>query len=188
MSEPTLTDIARQLDEKLKESMRTKDQPMLNLVRMLKTKMMERRTAKGFSGEVNDALWIEVIGAYVKSLEKGIAEVRAGARIGDIGEAIEEHATAHGFSVVRQFVGHGIGRKLHEAPTVPNFGKARTGDLLKPGMVIAIEPMITAGRGDTRILNDGWTVVTTDGSLAAHFEHTVAVTPSGPEILTRLDG
>jgi methionyl aminopeptidase len=88
--------------------------------------------------------------------------------------------------VVTQFVGHGIGRRLHEEPSVPNFGKANTGFLLKPGMVLAIEPMIVLGKGKTRVLGDKWTVVTEDGSLAAHFEHTVAVTPSGPEILTTL--
>lgn len=123
-----------------------------------------------------------------QALYEAVARARVGNRIGDIGHAVESFVRPKGYGVVTQFVGHGVGRKLHEEPSVPNFGKVNTGPLLKPGMVIAIEPMITQGRGDTKILSDGWTVVTTDGGLAAHFEHTVAITPSGPEILTSLDG
>lgn len=122
-----------------------------------------------------------------QALYQGVARARPQNRIGDIGQAVQTWCESRGFGVVTQFVGHGIGRKLHEEPSVPNFGKAGTGPLLKPGMVLAIEPMITVGSPKTRILSDEWTVVTADGSLAAHFEHTVAITPSGPEILTVLD-
>ena len=123
-----------------------------------------------------------------ESLYVGIAQVKPGQRVGDIGHAIEGAVKAHGFGIVRQYVGHGIGRALHERPSVPNYGKPDTGDLLKPGMVLAIEPMITLGTWRTRMLKDRWTVVTADGSLAAHFEHTVAVTATGSEVLTVLDG
>jgi len=123
-----------------------------------------------------------------KSLYVGIAEARPGNRVGDIGFAIESTVKPLGFGIVRQMVGHGIGRALHERPSVPNYGKKNTGDLLKPGMCLAIEPMITLGGWKTKLLKDGWTVVTCDGSIAAHFEHTVAITPTGPEILTVLDG
>jgi methionyl aminopeptidase len=104
--------------------------------------------------------------------------------VGDIGAAVQGSAEAAGFSVVRDFVGHGIGRKLHEPPQVPNFGAAGTGAWLRPGLVLAIEPMVNAGGPGVRTLGDGWTAVTEDGSLSAHFEHTVAVTEEGPEILT----
>ena len=109
-----------------------------------------------------------------------------GARVGDIGHRVQAMVEASGFGVVRQYVGHGIGRNLHEEPSVPNYGKAGTGALLKPGMCIAIEPMVTMGSWRCRTLDDRWTVVTADGSLAAHFEHTVLVTTHGPEILTEL--
>ena len=122
-----------------------------------------------------------------KSLYDGIAAAQAGDRIGDIGHAIENAIRPHGFGIVRQYVGHGIGRALHERPSVPNYGKPNTGDLIKPGMCLAIEPMVTLGTWKTKTLDDFWTVVTADGSLAAHFEHTIAITPSGTEILTVLD-
>ena len=122
-----------------------------------------------------------------KSLYDGIAAAQSGDRIGDIGHAIESVIRPHGFGIVRQYVGHGIGRALHERPSVPNYGKPNTGDLLKPGMCLAIEPMVTLGTWKTKTLNDFWTVVTADGSLAAHFEHTIAIPPSGTEILTVLD-
>jgi methionyl aminopeptidase len=128
-----------------------------------------------------------LVAATEEALRLGIERARAGARVGDIGFAIEEHVRPLGFGVVTQMVGHGIGRKLHEPPSVPNYGKRGTGDLLKVGMVLAIEPMITRGGGDTKILSDQWTVVTADNSRSAHFEHTVAITPTGPEILTQLD-
>jgi methionyl aminopeptidase len=119
-----------------------------------------------------------------KSLYEAVARARVNSRIGDIGHTVQSYCESRGLGVVTQFVGHGIGRKLHEEPSVPNFGKAGTGYPLKAGMVLAIEPMITLGSARTRILSDGWTVVTEDGSRAAHFEHTVAITPAGPEILT----
>jgi len=122
-----------------------------------------------------------------QSLYNGIAAAKAGARIGDIGHAIENTIRPDGFGIVRQYVGHGIGRALHERPSVPNYGKQNTGDLIKPGMCLAIEPMVTLGTWKTKTLKDFWTVVTADGSLAAHFEHTIAITPNGTEILTVLD-
>lgn len=122
-----------------------------------------------------------------QSLYEAVARARVNNRIGDIGHTVQTYCESRGFGVVTQFVGHGVGRKLHEEPSVPNFGKAGTGFPLKPGMVLALEPMITLGSPRTRVLKDDWTVVTEDGSRAAHFEHTVAITPSGPEILTILD-
>ncbi|MDX6768682.1 MAG: type I methionyl aminopeptidase [Elusimicrobiota bacterium] len=119
-----------------------------------------------------------------ESLEKGIAAATADARVGDIGAAVQAHAEAAGYSVVREFVGHGIGRALHEEPPVPNYGKAGTGPRLKPGMTIAIEPMVNAGAAAVRTLEDGWTAVTQDGRLSAHFEHTVCVTDGAPVIMT----
>ena len=118
------------------------------------------------------------------ALAEGIAQCRSNGRVGDVSEAIESHVRAAGFDLVREYVGHGIGRELHEAPPVPNLGRAGTGPQLMEGMTIAIEPMIMTGSWETRTLDDGWTVVTADGSLSAHFEHTVAVTADGPEILT----
>ena len=120
-----------------------------------------------------------------ESLMKGIAMAHAGNRIGDISYAVQSHAEAAGFSVVRSFVGHGIGAQLHEAPEVPNFGTAGRGVRLMAGMTIAIEPMINMGQCDVRVLQDGWTTVTKDGSLSAHFEHTVAITTDGPVLLTQ---
>jgi methionyl aminopeptidase len=119
-----------------------------------------------------------------QSLGIGIDKAQVGSRIGDISAAIQQHVEGAGFSVVRQFVGHGIGRDMHEDPQVPNFGIAGRGPLLKPGMVLAIEPMVNAGSPDVALLGDGWTVVTVDHSLSAYFEHSVAITPDGPEILT----
>lgn len=122
-------------------------------------------------------------------LERGIAAIRPGGRLADISEAVQRHAESNGYSVVRAFVGHGIGRALHEAPQIPNFVEAGQGrgPVLKPGMVLAIEPMINAGGPDVRILDDRWTAVTTDGSLSAHFEHSVTVTADGAEVLSRLE-
>ena len=114
----------------------------------------------------------------------GIAQMQPGNRLGDIGHAVQEHAERHGYGVVRQLVGHGIGTAMHEDPQVPNYGTAGQGTLLRPGLVLAIEPMITEGSHDVETLDDGWTVVTEDGKLAAHFEHTIAVTTEGPRILT----
>ncbi len=123
-------------------------------------------------------------------LDRAVQAARPGGRLADISQAVQEHAETHGFSVVRVFVGHGIGKALHEAPQIPNFvdaGQGR-GPLLKPGMVLAIEPMINAGGPDVRVLEDRWTAVTADGALSAHFEHTVAITEDGPDILTLLNG
>jgi methionyl aminopeptidase len=119
-----------------------------------------------------------------KCLELGIAEVRDGARIGDIGAAIQEHAHAQGCSVVRDYVGHGIGREFHMAPQVPHYGTRGSGKRIKAGMIFTIEPMINIGHYECRVLDDDWTVVTTDGSLSAQFEHTVLVTQTGCEVLT----
>jgi methionyl aminopeptidase len=119
------------------------------------------------------------------ALELGINAMKVGGRLGDISEAVQHYVESKGFSVVRDFVGHGIGRALHEDPPVPNYGKAGTGMRLAPGLVLAIEPMVNAGGPEVETLADGWTAVTKDGSLSAHFEHTVALTENGPEILTR---
>ena len=120
-----------------------------------------------------------------ESLEKGIEQVRLGGRISDIGHAIQQHVEAHGLSVVREFVGHGIGSALHEEPQIANYGEPGRGPRLAEGMTLAIEPMVNVGRPAVKVLQDGWTAVTKDGSLSAHFEHTVAVTKSGPLVLTR---
>ena len=120
-----------------------------------------------------------------QALYKGIEAALSGGRIGDISSAVQQHAEGAGFSVVRQFVGHGIGTKLHEEPEVPNFGTAGRGVRLIPGMTLAIEPMINMGAPAVRTLSDGWTVETADGQLSAHFEHTIAITSNGPVILTR---
>jgi methionyl aminopeptidase len=119
-----------------------------------------------------------------ESLMAGIAVMQVGNRIGDIGAAVSAVAEPNGYGVVRELVGHGVGRDMHEDPQVPNFGTAGTGTELRRGLVLAIEPMITQGDYAVEILKDGWTVVTADGKLAAHFEHTIAVTDEGPRILT----
>jgi len=119
-----------------------------------------------------------------ESLEHGIEAARVGNTVGDVGAAVQEVVEKNGFSVVREFVGHGIGTKLHEDPQVPNFGKRGYGPKLRDGMVLAIEPMVNMGRPETRLLDDKWTAVTEDGSYSAHFEHCIAVTRNGPVILT----
>lgn len=121
-----------------------------------------------------------------KSLYKGIEQLHDGKRLGDLGSVVQEVAESAGFSVVRAFVGHGIGKKLHEEPPVPNYGEPDRGLRLKEGMVLAIEPMLNAGSYEVEIKEDGWTAVTKDGSLAAHFEHSVAITKDGPYILSQL--
>lgn len=120
-----------------------------------------------------------------ESLYEGIKAAAAGNRIGDIGAAVQRYVEVRGYSVVRQFVGHGVGANLHEDPSVPNFGTPGRGPRLLPGMTLAIEPMVNAGVSEVKILGDGWTTVTADGSLSAHFEHTIAITPDGPVILTQ---
>ena len=119
-----------------------------------------------------------------EALDRAIAAVRVGGRLSDIGHAVQQWVERHGFAVVREFVGHGIGEKLHEEPQIPNYGPAGRGPKLAEGMVLAIEPMVAQGRPETRVLADGWTAVTRDGSLAAHFEHTVAVMEAGPLVLS----
>lgn len=119
-----------------------------------------------------------------RALQLGIEQARVGNRIGDISAAIQEHVEASGFSVVRDLVGHGVGQSMHEPPEIPNFGRRGTGPKIRPGMTLAIEPMVNAGGHRTKTLADGWTVVTADGSPSAHFEHTVLTTDRGPEILT----
>jgi methionyl aminopeptidase len=123
-----------------------------------------------------------------ESLDAAVAECHAGRRLSDVSHAVQTHVERHGFSVVRAFVGHGIGRALHEDPQIPNFGDPGRGPQLRPGMVLAIEPMVTMGSWEVKVLDDGWTAVTRDGSLAAHFEHTIAVTEGGPEVLTSRTG
>jgi methionyl aminopeptidase len=119
-----------------------------------------------------------------RALEDAIREAQAGGRLGDISAAVQDLCEGQGFGVVKEFVGHGIGRSMHEDPQVPNFGTRGKGPRLKPGMVLAIEPMINAGSAEVKVLPDGWTTVTVDGSLSAHFEHTVAITKNGPQVLT----
>lgn len=119
-----------------------------------------------------------------EALWAAIGEVKVGARVSDIGHAVQQYVEAHGFSVVREFVGHGIGAALHEEPQIPNYGERGRGPRLAEGMVLAIEPMVNAGRPAVKVLRDGWTAVTKDGSLSAHFEHTVAVGADGPLVLT----
>lgn len=122
-----------------------------------------------------------------ESLALGIRQAVVGNRIGDISYAIQNHVESHGFSVVRDLVGHGVGASMHEPPEIPNFGRRGTGPVIKPGMTLAIEPMVNLGGYRTKTLSDGWTVVTADGSPSAHYEHTVLTTENGPEILTRPD-
>jgi methionyl aminopeptidase len=126
----------------------------------------------------------ELIDATRRGMEAGIAAAVPGNRLGDVGAAIEAVANEHGYGIVRPFVGHGIGQSMHEDPQVPNYGRPGTGLRIEPGMCFAIEPMFTLGDGEVAVLDDGWTVVTADGSLSAHFENTIAVTADGPDILT----
>ena len=134
-------------------------------------------------GQVPEAL-LSLMEHTRRGLEEGIKAAVPGGRVGDIGAAIQAYGEARGYGVVREFVGHGVGRFLHEDPQVPNYGTAGRGALLKPGMCIAIEPMFNIGDWRTRILDDQWTVVTADGELSSHFEHSIAITDQGPEILT----
>jgi methionyl aminopeptidase len=137
-------------------------------------------------GEVDEAAR-RLIETTERAMWAGIGQVRAGNRLTDIGHAVERVATP-GFGVVREYVGHGIGTQMHEEPQVPNYGRPGRGLRLEVGLTLAIEPMLNQGGPETRVLDDGWTVVTRDGSRSAHFEHTVAITPDGPEVLTLLDG
>jgi len=141
-------------------------------------------TARTFAvGTIPDPL-ARLIDATRRGMEAGIAAAVPGGRLGDVGAAIEAVAHEHGYGIVRPFVGHGIGTAMHEDPQVPNYGRPGTGMRIEAGMCFAIEPMFNIGGDDVALLDDGWTVVTTDGSISAHFEDTIAVTPSGPEVLT----
>ncbi|HXE80021.1 MAG TPA: type I methionyl aminopeptidase [Vicinamibacterales bacterium] len=130
----------------------------------------------------------ELLRVTEEALHKAIGKVRIGARISDLGHAVQTHVEKHGFSVVREFVGHGIGASLHEEPQIPNYGGPGRGPRLSEGMVLAIEPMVNLGQPSVKVLSDGWTAVTTDGLPSAHFEHTVAVTTDGPLVLTAPGG
>jgi methionyl aminopeptidase len=126
----------------------------------------------------------ELLKVTAEALQLGIKQATVGNRIGDISHAVQTYVEAHGFSIVREMVGHGVGRQMHEEPQIPNFGRKNSGEKIKPGMTLAIEPMVNLGGHAVRTLSDGWTIVTTDGQPSAHFEHTVLTTDSGPEILT----
>jgi methionyl aminopeptidase len=148
---------------------------------------------KGYYGDAARTFAVGEVGEEAKRLLKvteealrlAVAQVRPGGRLSDIGYAVQQHAERHGFSVVREFSGHGIGAALHEDPQVPNYGKPGKGPKLRPGLVLAIEPMVNAGKAGVRMDADGWTARTEDGSLSAHFEFSVAVTPSGARVLGR---
>jgi methionyl aminopeptidase len=148
----------------------------------------------GYHGDTSKTFFVgtpsptakKLVEVTLECLKRGIAEVKPGARIGDIGAAIQEYAEAQGFSVVRNFTGHGVHRIFHAAPEIPHYGKRGTGKRLRPGMVFTIEPMINEGTWEVEVLDDGWTALTLDRKLSAQFEHTVAVTNSGVEILTNL--
>ena len=130
-------------------------------------------------GEVQSSIH-KLITVTKEALSMGLEQAIVGKRLSDISSAIQGHVEKHGFSVVRDFVGHGIGRQLHEEPQVPNYGKPGQGPRLKPGMVLAVEPMVNMGGNGVKVLEDGWTAVTSDGSLSAHFEHTIVIEPTGP--------
>jgi methionyl aminopeptidase len=138
-------------------------------------------------GEISDEA-ATLLAVTSESLNEGIAQMTSGKRLSDIGAAVQAHAERGGYSIVRQFVGHGIGHQMHEPPQVPNYGKPGRGPRLLPGMVFAIEPMVNVGTERVRMLDDEWTAVTADGRLSAHFEHTVLITDDGPEVLTRVEG
>lgn len=150
-----------------------------------------------YEGYHGDSAWTYAVGEISEedhrllkvteeALYAGLAKARPGAHLSDISHAIQTHVEAHGFSIVREYVGHGVGENLHEEPQIPNFGPPGRGVRLRPGMVLAIEPMVNAGTRYVQTLSDGWTVVTVDGKRAAHFEHTIAITEEGHEILTKL--
>jgi methionyl aminopeptidase len=136
-------------------------------------------------GDVSEE-WLRLISTTEECLQRAIDQCWPGKRLGDIGWAVQEHAETNGYSVVRDYVGHGIGRKMHEDPQIPNYGKPGQGPKIKAGYVFAIEPMVNMGNHYTKVLSDGWTVVTLDGRPSAHVEHTIAITEEGPEVLTRV--
>ena len=131
---------------------------------------------------------VRLMEATRESLYKAIEKCRVGNRLGDVCNAVQAHVEPLGYSIVRNYCGHGIGRAMHEEPQVPNYGRPGTGPVLREGLVLAIEPMVNLGRHETKVLSDGWTVITLDGRPSAHFEHTVAITSEGPQILTELNG
>jgi methionyl aminopeptidase len=137
-----------------------------------------------FVGEPASAEAEKLVRVTEEALEAGISQIRPGGRLSDISHAVQQVVEGAGFSVVREYVGHGVGRSLHEDPQIPNYGLPGRGPELRPGLVVAVEPMVTMGDWKTRVLADDWTVVTADGSLAAHFEHTIGVTEDGREVLT----
>jgi methionyl aminopeptidase len=137
-----------------------------------------------FVGEPPSAEAEKLVRVTEEALEAGISQIRPGGRLSDISHAVQQVVEGAGFSVVREYVGHGVGRSLHEDPQIPNYGLPGRGPELRPGLVVAVEPMVTMGDWKTRVLADDWTVVTADGSLAAHFEHTIAITEDGREVLT----
>jgi methionyl aminopeptidase len=136
-------------------------------------------------GQVSED-WLKLVRVTEECLERAIEQCRAGRHVGDISWAVQQHAEAHGYSVVRDYVGHGIGRKMHEDPQIPNYGKPGHGPKIRTGYVFAVEPMVNMGGHQTKVLPDRWTVVTLDGHPSAHAEHTIAVTEDGPEVLTRV--
>jgi methionyl aminopeptidase len=140
-----------------------------------------------FVGEPPSAEAEKLVRVTEESLEEGISQIRPGGRLSDISHAVEQVVLGAGFEVVREYVGHGVGRNLHEDPQIPNYGPPGRGPRLRAGLVIAVEPMVNMGGWETRVLADDWTVVSADGSLSAHFEHTIAVTEDGPEVLTARD-
>ena len=136
-------------------------------------------------GSVNEE-WLELVRVTRECLDLAIEQCRPGKHLGDIGAVVQQHAESHGYSVVRDYVGHGIGRRMHEDPQIPNYGKPGQGPKIKAGYVFAVEPMINLGTHYTKVLGDGWTVVTLDGKPSAHSEHTIAITEEGPEVLTKV--
>lgn len=151
-------------------------------------------TLEGFVGDTATTVavgtvredWLKLIKITEECLERAIEQCRPGKHLGDIGWAVQELAESHGYSVVRDYVGHGIGRQMHEDPQIPNYGKPGHGPKIKAGYVFAVEPMVNMGGHQTKVLQDGWTVVTLDGQPSAHSEHTIAITEEGPEVLTRV--
>jgi methionyl aminopeptidase len=149
-------------------------------------------TLEGFVGDTATTVpvgnvseeWLKLVRVTEECLERAIQQCRPGNHLGDIGWAVQEHAEAHGFSVVRDYVGHGIGRRMHEDPQIPNYGRPGLGPKIKSGYVFAVEPMVNLGSHYTKVLGDGWTVVTVDGQPSAHSEHTIAITDDGPKVLT----
>jgi methionyl aminopeptidase len=138
-------------------------------------------------GNIRDDIW-KLISATRRSLYAAIEKCQVGNRLGDVCNAVQAYVEPLGYSVVRNYCGHGIGRAMHEEPQVPNYGRPGTGPILREGWVLAIEPMVNLGRHDVKVLPDGWTVITLDGRPSAHFEHTIAITQDGPQILTELNG